>query len=60
METEATYVCNACGELIVIPIDLSAGPVQQYIEDCPVCCNPNDIHVTIDDDGGIDAWAETS
>jgi hypothetical protein len=60
METEATYICNACGEVIVIPIDPSAGSVQQYIEDCPVCCNPNDIHVTIDDEGEVDAWAETS
>jgi len=42
---EAGYVCPTCGEQIVIPIDPSGGLDQQYVEDCPVCCNPNVIHV---------------
>ena len=42
---EGRYVCPECGELIVIPIDPSAGAEQQYVEDCPVCCHPNIIHV---------------
>jgi ribosomal protein L37AE/L43A len=45
---EATYVCAACGEEIVIPIDLSAGASQEYVEDCPVCCRPNVIRIAID------------
>jgi hypothetical protein len=55
---EATYVCDACGEEIVIPLDLSEGSSQQYIEDCPVCCRPNVIHVEIGDDGNVSVWAE--
>ncbi len=51
MDNEATYVCNACGETIVVPVDLSAGSTQQYVEDCPVCCRANVIHVEIDEDG---------
>ncbi len=42
---EASYVCPTCGESIVIPVDRSAGNEQRYVEDCPVCCNPNVIHV---------------
>jgi hypothetical protein len=42
---EGSYTCPTCGEQIVIPVDPSGGPEQQYVEDCPVCCNPNIIHV---------------
>ena len=58
MDSEASYICNACGEEIVVPIDLSAGEHQQYVEDCPVCCRPNVIHVELDDDGEARIWAE--
>ena len=58
MPEEATYICDACGEEVVVPIDLSAGGVQEYVEDCPVCCHPNVIHVEIDDDGDVRVWAE--
>lgn len=58
MTVEASYVCDACGEEIVIPIDLSAGESQQYVEDCPVCCRANVIHVEIEADGKATAWAE--
>ena len=51
MQIEATYVCDACGEEIEIQVDPSAGAEQVYVEDCPVCCNPNVLHVAIDDDG---------
>jgi len=55
---EASYVCDACGERIVIPIDVSQGERQQYVEDCPVCCRPNVIRVELDEDGRATAWAE--
>jgi hypothetical protein len=58
MRDELSYVCEACGEEIVVPIDLSAGARQTYGEDCPVCCRPNVIHVEIDDDGDARVWAE--
>jgi Cysteine-rich CPXCG len=53
----ASYVCDACGEEIVIPVDLSAGESQEYVEDCPVCCRPNVIHVEIDEGGEVRVWA---
>ncbi len=55
---EATYICDACGEEIVIPVDVSAGAVQVYVEDCPVCCRPNVIHLDVDDFGEVDSWSE--
>lgn len=51
MQEEASYVCHACGEEIVVPVDISAGRVQTYVEDCPVCCRPNVIHVELDEEG---------
>lgn len=48
---EATYVCDSCGEEIVVPVDVSAGSHQDYVEDCPVCCHPMSLHVDIDSDG---------
>jgi hypothetical protein len=43
--SEGSYICPTCGEQIVIPLDPSGGADQQYVEDCPVCCNPNLVHV---------------
>lgn len=57
MEEEAAYICDSCGEEIVIPIDLSAGARQKYVEDCPVCCHPSVIHVEIEHEN-VTVWAE--
>jgi hypothetical protein len=57
MSEEASYVCDSCGEEIVVPVDLSAGSSQEYVEDCPVCCRPNVVHVEIDTDGDVRVWA---
>ncbi|MFH5803885.1 CPXCG motif-containing cysteine-rich protein [Alienimonas sp. DA493] len=48
---EAAYVCDACGEEIVVPIDPAAGAEQEYVEDCPVCCRPNLLTVFVGPDG---------
>ena len=58
MNDEATYVCGACGEEIVVPIDVSQGESQEYVEDCPVCCQANVIRVEIDADGEAAIWSE--
>ena len=56
MKDEASYTCDSCGEEIVVPIDLSAETSQEYVEDCPVCCRPNVIHVEVDEDGDVRVW----
>lgn len=58
MRDEAAYTCDHCGEEIIVPIDLSAGTRQQYVEDCPVCCNPSVIHLEVFDDGSVRLWGE--
>jgi DNA replicative helicase MCM subunit Mcm2 (Cdc46/Mcm family) len=55
MRDEATYICDNCGEEIVVPVDPSAGSSQ---EDCPVCCNPNVIHVEINQNDDVRVWGE--
>lgn len=55
---EFDYVCWACGESIVVPVDPSQGPEQDYTEDCPVCCRPNRLHVTLFPDGEARIWSE--
>ncbi len=56
---EGTYICDACGEEIVVPLDRTEGLAQEYVEDCPVCCHPLVIHVEFDEDGGDPrVWAE--
>ena len=58
MTDEASYLCDSCGEEIVVPIDLSSGMSQEHVEDRPVCCRPNGIHVVVDEDGDVRVWAE--
>lgn len=54
---EGSYVCGSCGEEIVVPLDRTGGEQQEYVEDCPVCCVPNEIHVDFEDDGSARVWA---
>ena len=58
MNDEGSYICDSCGEEIAIPLDLAGGASQEYVEDCPVCCHPNVIHVEIDEDGEVRVWVE--
>ncbi len=55
---DASYICDACGEEIVIPLDFTEGSTQTYVEDCPVCCRANAIHVEMNEDGDARVWAE--
>jgi hypothetical protein len=58
MNDDAAYLCESCGEEIVVPVDLSAGMEQEYVEDCPVCCCPHVIHVEVGEDGDLRVWAQ--
>ncbi|MEM1241494.1 MAG: CPXCG motif-containing cysteine-rich protein [Cyanobacteria bacterium P01_H01_bin.26] len=50
MQTTADYYCAYCGEPSTTFIDISSGLTQQYVEDCQVCCRPNILDITIDED----------
>lgn len=56
MNDEGFISCPACGEEIVVQIDLSAGSEQAYVEDCPVCCHPHVIQIQVEDDGDVRVW----
>lgn len=49
--------CPFCGERFEALVDASAGE-SDYIEDCPVCCRPIELHLRTGSDGdfqGLDA-----
>jgi len=58
-DTEADVECPYCGEPVEITLDPSGGMVQQYVEDCPVCCQPWTVSVAWDDDGHADVTLAT-
>ena len=61
MLDDASYICQSCGEEIVVTIDVAAGAEQEYVEDCPVCCRPHVLTVRLEEDGqaaAVDAQAE--
>jgi hypothetical protein len=49
MEHEHFFMCPYCGEQISMLLDLSI-PVQVYIEDCEVCCQPIQISFSVEED----------
>ncbi|MEE9218406.1 MAG: CPXCG motif-containing cysteine-rich protein [Acidobacteriota bacterium] len=51
MHETATYRCPSCGEAIEIAVDPSAGRLQEYVEDCSVCCRPNVLRIEFDGQG---------
>jgi DNA replicative helicase MCM subunit Mcm2 (Cdc46/Mcm family) len=55
--SEATYHCSECGEEIVVEVDPSAGVEQEYVEDCPVCCRPHLLHVSLGPQGEVELVA---
>ena len=58
-ETEQELSCPYCGETVEITVDPTGGAEQEYVEDCPICCRPNVIHVEFDPGGeGARVWAE--
>ena len=59
MQDEPVYVCDVCAEQIVIPVDPSAVGVQEYIEDCPVCCHPHVLRVEVGRDGTVRLTSRT-
>ena len=51
--------CPYCGEAVDVWVDIGGDTQQRYVEDCPVCCNPNVLHVEIGADGDVRLWGTT-
>jgi transposase-like protein len=42
---EARVHCPHCGAAVTIALDAGGGTLQEYIEDCQVCCRPWQVQV---------------
>ena len=49
-----SYNCAFCGEETDVFVDPSGGRQQTFTEDCTVCCRPNLITITVDEDGEVE------
>lgn len=58
-ELTAWVACPYCGEEAELSIDPVGGAVQQYVEDCEVCCRPMQLTVRWDEDGAAHVEAVT-
>ena len=56
-ETEAVITCPYCGEPNEIALDAGSGSVQEYEEDCQVCCRPWRVTVSYDEAGNAQVSA---
>lgn len=48
-DTEAELRCPYCSAMVVIALDPGSGSVQEYVEDCEVCCQPWAVSVSYHD-----------
>ena len=53
-ETEVEALCPCCGELVLVALDPGGGALQQYVEDCEVCCRPWNVRVSYHPDGSAE------
>ncbi len=51
LTSAALVSCPYCGEGVEIPVDQAGGEVQEYVEDCTVCCQPWSVRVSVDREG---------
>lgn len=54
MLDSVTLRCPFCGERFETLADTSGGEAD-YVEDCPVCCRPIELHLRVDGEGGLDS-----
>ena len=57
MIDRTTIICPYCGEPLEIAVDTSVA-VQEYVEDCQVCCRPMTLTVTSDGETAA-VWARS-
>ncbi len=51
LDDSAIFDCAFCGEANETSVDISGGSRQVYVEDCQVCCRPNQLSVLFDAEG---------
>ena len=58
LDTEAEVACPYCGERVSIGLDPGGGAMQEYVEDCQVCCRPWRVRVTYGETGAAEVRVE--
>lgn len=43
--------CPYCGEPSELLVDLAGGIIQQYVQDCDICCQPWLVNIHLDAEG---------
>ncbi len=51
-EQDRTVVCPYCGEAVGVVINCTL-TLQEFVEDCQVCCRPIQFSVSVDKEGEI-------
>jgi hypothetical protein len=59
-EGAMVVACPYCGESVEISLDPAGGAVQEYVEDCQVCCQPWQVRVRWRRDGHADVRLDTT
>ena len=57
-DTGAEVRCPYCGEINEIALDPGSGTVQEYVEDCQVCCRPWRVTIHYGPEGEADVAVE--
>ena len=50
-DLEASVTCPYCAQEVSVALDPGSGEQQDYVEDCPVCCQPWQVSVQYDGEG---------
>lgn len=58
LDTEAGVTCPHCGASVSITLDPAGGQVQEYVEDCEVCCKPWKVQLWYDAKGVAEVQLE--
>ena len=59
-DVAAAVWCPYCGEETEVALDPGSGAVQEYVEDCVVCCRPWRVTVAYGADGSARVTAEAA
>jgi len=59
-ESAAEVECPYCGEVVELVVDKAGGAIQDYVQDCEVCCQPWQVHVSLGVGGAVDIRVERS
>jgi hypothetical protein len=57
-DLDASVMCPYCAEPVTLALDAGSGASQQYVEDCPVCCQPWQVSVRYGPDGHAQVTVE--